>query len=185
MTVGGMTRAAARRRWRAVLATVALSCVGVLAWQQCRLRALTRLAMSDPLTGLLNRRGWERAVRLVGNRDALVCVVDLTGLKRANERGHAAGDMLIRSGARCLAGVARHGDSVARLGGDEFGLVACSPADRNPEAFAARVRAAFARDGISAVVGAASSASEGSIDAAVRAADRALTAARRTGREDG
>ena len=79
-------------------------------------------ALTDPLTGLLNRRGLVRAVserRQV--RSVAVLSVDVDGLKRVNDtKGHAAGDTLILTVAGALAELVRSDDVAARVGGDEF-----------------------------------------------------------------
>jgi diguanylate cyclase (GGDEF)-like protein len=89
---------------------------------------LRGLASIDPLTGLLNRRGFRRALhRLVesadGERTAYLILLDLDHLKRLNDtHGHPVGDEALRRFAERLAGGARAGDVVARLGGDEFAV---------------------------------------------------------------
>lgn len=89
--------------------------------------ALHRQATRDPLTGLLNRRGFlavaptrMRAAEREGH-DILLLYADIDGLKRVNDTlGHDAGDRAIREAAGVLREVLRASDSVARLGGDEF-----------------------------------------------------------------
>ena len=90
---------------------------------------LERRASTDPLTALSNRGGWDGIVDTAesdlrrGERVA-VALFDLDGLKDVNDvHGHAAGDELLRSFARLLAGVARSTDFVARIGGDEFAVL--------------------------------------------------------------
>jgi diguanylate cyclase (GGDEF)-like protein len=88
------------------------------------------MADHDPLTGLLNRRSFERAlsrhaagIRRYGSTGALL-VLDLDGFKHVNDtHGHVAGDELIISCARALAGRLRATDVLARLGGDEFAVL--------------------------------------------------------------
>jgi diguanylate cyclase len=85
---------------------------------------------TDPMTGVLNRRGWELAmaqeqarIARTGGASAVV-LVDLDGLKRVNDSlGHEAGDALIVRCARVLAGQVRARDVVGRLGGDEFAML--------------------------------------------------------------
>lgn len=83
------------------------------------------LAYTDTLSGLPNRRAFEdRAARLRDFSDAkplAVLMMDLDGFKRVNDsKGHEAGDRILASTARAIAGGLREGDFVARLGGDEF-----------------------------------------------------------------
>ncbi len=97
-------------------------------------------AETDTLTGLLNRRGWERWLSREEERfrrfgdPACVVMMDLDGLKRVNDtEGHDAGDAYLRRTADSLRSVTRRGDPVARLGGDEFAMVATvGPEDAGP-----------------------------------------------------
>jgi diguanylate cyclase (GGDEF)-like protein len=97
-------------------------------------------AETDTLTGLLNRRGWERWLAREEERfrrfgdPASVVMMDLDGLKRVNDtEGHEAGDAYLRRAAETLRSVTRRGDPVARLGGDEFAMVATlDPDDVGP-----------------------------------------------------
>jgi diguanylate cyclase (GGDEF)-like protein len=81
----------------------------------------------DPLTELLNRRGFERElkrsvayVKRYGTSAALI-YLDLDDFKPVNDRhGHAAGDAVLRAAAVALGAQVRASDVVARLGGDEF-----------------------------------------------------------------
>lgn len=91
---------------------------------------LRRLAASDPLTGILNRRGFEEATeRSIANvrRYGLpltVAIADLDHFKTVNDRfGHAAGDIALQRFAALVHGEIRSGDIFARIGGEEFGLV--------------------------------------------------------------
>lgn len=92
---------------------------------------LTKAAVRDELTGLLNRRGFlEQATRevLLANRHkrplALI-YVDLDGMKEINDRlGHAAGDRALADTADLLRVTFRLSDLIARLGGDEFAVLA-------------------------------------------------------------
>ena len=87
-------------------------------------QALMAQALSDPLTGLPNRRGLteqlERALNQHEQRLALI-FCDLDRFKEVNDRyGHAAGDALLLELSRRLQTVLRGSDTLARLGGDEF-----------------------------------------------------------------
>lgn len=80
-------------------------------------------AYTDTLTGLRNRRAFDRIVdRLLSDRVPFaLCHVDLDYFKSVNDRlGHAAGDHVLRSVARTLIETTRQSDTVARVGGDEF-----------------------------------------------------------------
>ena len=97
---------------------------------RARIAELETHAASDPLTEVMNRRGFERElqracayVRRYGVPAALV-YLDLDGFKPVNDRhGHAAGDAVLKAVAAALTGSVRASDTVARLGGDEFGLI--------------------------------------------------------------
>ncbi|WP_375270633.1 diguanylate cyclase [Sphingomonas sp.] len=82
-------------------------------------------ATTDPLTGLLNRRGLEQRLRaLPPECPCGVMLVDLDGFKQVNDRlGHDAGDAILVESAERLRASVRQGDLVARLGGDEFAVV--------------------------------------------------------------
>lgn len=86
---------------------------------------LAQAARTDPLTGLLNRRGLDE---LLARTDRLpagcVASIDLNDLKPLNDRyGHAAGDVAIQLVARALRTLFRVTDPILRLGGDEFAVV--------------------------------------------------------------
>lgn len=93
-------------------------------------RRMDRLALTDPLTGTLNRRGitesLERALRRATRRGAHVSIVaiDLDGLREVNNRhGHGAGDEMLEAVSRHWIENVRAHDTIGRTGGDEFLLV--------------------------------------------------------------
>ncbi|HEX5102714.1 MAG TPA: GGDEF domain-containing protein [Pirellulaceae bacterium] len=91
-------------------------------------KVLRHLALSDPLTGLPNRRAWDQqlAERLSGAGQGEWCValLDVDQLHDLNDqRGLLEGDACLRRIADRLTGLVRRGDFVARLGGDEFGVL--------------------------------------------------------------
>jgi diguanylate cyclase (GGDEF)-like protein len=91
---------------------------------------MRHLADHDPLTGLLNRRGFSAALqsqvahaRRYGPCGALL-MLDLDGFKAVNDaQGHDAGDQLLVQVAEELRQCLRETDAVARLGGDEFAII--------------------------------------------------------------
>jgi diguanylate cyclase (GGDEF)-like protein len=92
------------------------------------------MSVSDPLTGLPNRRHLSALLPEVLNDNSPVCVgvIDLDGFKHVNdEYGYLQGDGVLQEVAGMLERVCRRGDSVVRLGGDEFVMVlrATSPGD--------------------------------------------------------
>ena len=105
--------------------------------------ALNREAMTDPLTGLLNRRGMTDALLEYAQswRDGAgagaVLYLDIDRFKQINDTmGHDVGDALIKAFADRLRGVVRSSDKVARQGGDEFVILLSAP---NAEAVAKRI----------------------------------------------
>lgn len=110
---------------------------GSAAWLQAVIDGLCELSSRDALTGLPNRRHFERALDREVDRVArtgeptLVLVLDIDHFKRVNDNwGHAAGDEVIRAVARALAEAVRPMDTVARMGGEEFAAILpnCPPA---------------------------------------------------------
>ena len=101
-----------------------------LARAEAKIAALEALADVDPLTGVLNRRGFERELKRslayvarYGVSAALL-YVDLDGFKTVNDRhGHSVGDRMLRQVARALVGRVRASDIVGRLGGDELAVL--------------------------------------------------------------
>ena len=111
-----------------------------------RLR-LARQALTDPLTGLPNRRAWDQALsqRLAAASDSpgrlCVAIFDLDHFKQVNDRhGHTVGDEVLRAAGRVISGSLRSDDFVARLGGDEFGLLLSLPDRATAAALVERVR---------------------------------------------
>src|SRR5438093_3775492 len=104
---------------------------------------MVQLAERDPLTGLANRRAFDRELRQLsasGAPGALV-VIDLDGFKQVNDRfGHQRGDAVLRDVGRELRRRVRAGDVVARLGGDEFAVVLRGANPERAEAVGADLR---------------------------------------------
>lgn len=93
-------------------------------------KQLAHQASHDDLTGLANRREFERIlIKFInsaepGKREHTLCYMDLDQFKIVNDTcGHIAGDELLRQFAGILRGRIRDTDTVARLGGDEFGVL--------------------------------------------------------------
>jgi len=117
-----------------VLATALVAVPLAVSALMAELRSMVRvsgdLAVHDPLTGALNRRGVVAeadAVHAVTSRmgtPTAVVAIDLDGFKQVNDsQGHAAGDELLVGLVRAWQGGLRAGDVLARTGGDEFLLV--------------------------------------------------------------
>jgi diguanylate cyclase (GGDEF)-like protein len=138
-------------------------------------------ALVDELTGLFNRRGWDRLTEREEARAAryghgsTVFMMDVDGLKRKNDtEGHAAGDQLLCRVSDCVRGVVREHDVAARLGGDEFAVLAVESDAEQARALQERLEAAFAEAGIGISIGLAHRDYYGGIPAAVGRADAAM-----------
>jgi diguanylate cyclase (GGDEF)-like protein len=94
-------------------------------------RKLQKLALTDPLTGLLNRRGFFEKTQLIIDRvesgaceGSAVFIVDIDHFKLINDSyGHHVGDIILKNLARELTSSLRTGDIVGRVGGEEFAIV--------------------------------------------------------------
>lgn len=128
------------RSWRNKGTTVALlrnaynkleDAEKLIAEQERRIRALEDIASTDPLTGLINRRGFEKffdaeraRIRRGHSPGALFVLIDLDKFKPINDtHGHPAGDACLRLVADILVKSIRITDGAARFGGDEFALL--------------------------------------------------------------
>lgn len=93
-------------------------------------RQMSYQATHDALTGLINRRDFERRCEEAierghrGDGQHVLCYLDLDRFKAVNDTsGHIAGDSMLREVAKLLRDAVRDSDTVARLGGDEFGML--------------------------------------------------------------
>jgi diguanylate cyclase (GGDEF)-like protein/PAS domain S-box-containing protein len=159
--------------------------------------AAQQLAMSDPLTGLLNRRGLEAAmarafaVKSPAGAIALLAI-DLDRFKEVNDSlGHEAGDRVLHHVGRVIAAAVRRSDLVGRLGGDEFlaVLIDVGPPQQTLQIardIIARLEAAIDLQGTAVRVGASigialSAGHEDSPAALLRRADAAMYASKQAG----
>ncbi|MBN9290805.1 MAG: EAL domain-containing protein [Hyphomicrobium denitrificans] len=124
----------------AILLPPALKCILLVPGHQylglgalavsCEAREETeRVAMTDGLTGIANRRAFMARLNALNNRAGAksfsIFYIDLDRFKSVNDAlGHAVGDALLKSVSARITGLVREGDLVARLGGDEFAIVA-------------------------------------------------------------
>jgi diguanylate cyclase len=155
-----------------------------------RLEATVREAETDPLTGLRNRRAWQRACEVEETRHhrlgdhASVIVLDLDGLKQVNDReGHVAGDALLRRAAEVLQTSTRLTDVVARLGGDEFAVLCPQTTESEVGPLVDRLRALLAEAGVPAAIGAATLEQTGTMADAEALADAAMYVDKRQRRD--
>ena len=123
-----------------------------LAAVRSRMAALELRAEIDPLTDVVNRRGFERELKRAlayvkrhGTSTALI-YVDLDQFKSVNDRhGHGAGDSVLKAVAMVLTRHVRASDLVARLGGDEFAMLLWNLDASEAQAKARSLEAAIGR----------------------------------------
>lgn len=132
-----------------VVSIAGMSGIGALslALNQSRLaRGHRRDAMTDSLTGLLNRRAlFEQFGSAPLDRFTAVLVFDLDQFKGINDRyGHSVGDEVLRQFATIVSACLRASDTPARLGGEEFAAVLSRTADDRARQIAERIRKEFA-----------------------------------------
>jgi diguanylate cyclase (GGDEF)-like protein len=150
---------------------------------------LERLARTDELTGLPNRRDWEERLpselaRSTRARKSLcVAMLDLDHFKAYNdERGHQAGDRLLADASQAWLAALRPYDVLARYGGEEFSLLLPDVDVDNAVALVGRLRAATP-EGVTCSAGIAEWDGEEDAAALVGRADASLYEAKRAGRD--
>ena len=154
---------------------------------------LRQQVITDHLTGVCNRRGFEEALVAAHQGGmASLLLIDLDDFKAVNDRlGHEAGDLVLAEVGRRLLGLVSSSDCVARVGGDEFSIILAAAGAERAQETAARVvghlGAVFdvgsALVHIGASVGAACSDATCTTPRALKVkADTALYAAKRAGR---
>lgn len=146
--VGRLGRTFVRRGWVLELRMLATALSGALV-QRDLLRRLEHLSMSDPLTGLGNRRAFDEALAIETARARRaggsmgVVILDVDHFKQFNDRhGHQAGDDALVTVAEVLAREARAEDRACRIGGEEFALLLPGADTAAAAAVAERVRRA-------------------------------------------
>lgn len=163
-------------------------------------RALKETSIRDPLTGLCNRREFDRRLR----DELLRCkryrhplsllMLDLDHFKAINDgHGHPVGDKVLREVADIVKHALRASDELARYGGEEFAVILPETADSGAQVLAERIRVAVAghtlaiddrrRINVTVSIGLANFPDDAGTDAKlIAAADSALYAAKRAGR---
>ncbi|HVO87325.1 MAG TPA: diguanylate cyclase [Casimicrobiaceae bacterium] len=161
---------------------------------------LERLALTDSLTGLLNRRALIESLRREmargHRRSELVSLIifDIDHFKEVNDRyGHAAGDAALQRVAQIAAATVRESDILSRYGGEEFVVVAPDTDAASATRLAERLRVAMRSTDVelngrsvrlTASFGVTTLGTEdGEADQALRRADEALYAAKAAGRD--
>jgi diguanylate cyclase len=156
-------------------------------------------ALLDPLSGLKNRRGFERAVHAIlasgETEEVALLLVDVDRFKTLNDTyGHLLGDKVLRAVAHILQTNIKGRDVAARLGGDELAVLLPGTTERGAEALAEQIRVAVAAgrihraDGqdlkgiVTVSIGIAVGKPTESFEALMERADAALYRSKREGR---
>jgi diguanylate cyclase (GGDEF)-like protein len=156
---------------------------------QANAATLTELSELDPLTGLANRRVWDRelprsidAARRAG-RVLAVAMIDFDLFKQLNDaKGHAAGDQVLRGAAANWSRHLRNGDLLARVGGEEFAVLLPGADESTAMEVVERIRAACPRP-MTCSAGIAVLHPDESAKDVVERADQALYEAKERGRD--
>lgn len=158
--------------------------------QQEQSRKLERFkaeALTDELTQLYNRRGWEQLLQAEEERSrryghsSAIYMVDLDGLKEVNDTyGHQAGDQLIQRAAQALRHSVRTEDVVARLGGDEFAILTIETSEAEAESLLTRIQQALQNAQVDASIGFALRLPATGLREAFRLADQHMYAHKRS-----
>lgn len=159
---------------------------------QAKIGRLNRQALTDPLTGLANRRAMDEELQMLqlSGRVYSVLSVDIDYFKRVNDTfGHDKGDLAIRQVAQILMEQSRTADLACRAGGEEFLLILPDTGQDAATLIAERVRQAVASSEIPVVghitvsIGVASCAGEAiECEAVLKLADECLYRAKEMGR---
>lgn len=158
----------------------------------------TKLAITDNLTGLYNRRAieehsvlfFEQSTRMSDSPIVLICMMDIDHFKKINDTyGHAVGDEAIKAVANVLRREFRKSDLLGRIGGDEFLVIFHANSIDNAKKLGDRMCKAMAKETIcnglinlTVSVGCVELRPEDNFETAVKRSDKALYEAKRQGR---
>ncbi len=171
--------------------------IAAMTRREARLRAdLARVAQTDPLTDLLNRRAFNPALEALiaeavgGGPPVSVAMFDIDHFKRFNdEHGHIAGDNALCRVADLLREHSKQDDLVARFGGEEFAVILPAADAQGARSYAERVGQVLRDDGIDSELALSVSAGiatfdekSATLDTLLARADAALYAAKNAGR---
>ena len=156
------------------------------------------LALTDPLTGLLNRRGFDQQMQRIGQGSLTGCtllIVDIDHFKAINDaHGHLLGDKVIVAVANVLRGCIGDRGPIARIGGEEFAVLLSHTSSAGGVELAERIRAAVERGkirradteesigNVTVSLGLATCADKEQFEAMIARADRALYQSKAAGR---
>jgi diguanylate cyclase (GGDEF)-like protein len=146
---------------------------------------LTDEALTDPLTGVPNRRAWDAQLQdaLSEQQPVAVAMLDIDHFKQFNDTyGHPAGDRLLREATSAWRAEMRPRDFLARLGGEEFALLLTGTDVRTAEAMVERIRARMP-GGATCSAGVALRIGSDTAAELLSRADRALYEAKQSGRD--
>lgn len=159
------------------------------------LETIRHLSLTDPLTGLFNRRALmdklneECALLARYDTEVSFALIDIDRFKEYNDaHGHPAGDELLEAVARLIQGKSRTTDLVARYGGDEFAVIFRNTGIEGAQRLAERIRNAiedhiWPLGGVTVSIGIATGSTGMSTpDELIEAADRALYRSKQAGR---
>jgi diguanylate cyclase len=167
-----------------------------------RLREELELAQGqaciDPLTGLLNRRGFDRELRLIidqGLERCSVVIIDIDHFKQINDtHGHLFGDRVLAAMAQVMKASIDGRGHVARIGGEEFAMMLTSTSAAGALGFAERIRAAVEQGrikradndetvgGVTVSIGIATHIEDEALEQLLERADKALYRSKQDGR---
>ncbi|MCQ0989251.1 GGDEF domain-containing protein [Jiella marina] len=179
--------------WSAMLLSYLL-----IAWnREKRESSLERLADTDFLTGIANRRAFSSRARAMiagssPNEEVALLVLDIDHFKQVNDtHGHAFGDEILQCLASAVSERVSRKDVFARLGGEEFAILlkgrtaasAAAEAETIRTSFAAAVSRRHAGLELSVSIGLATTRQAGSLELLMELADGALYEAKRSGRD--
>jgi diguanylate cyclase (GGDEF)-like protein len=182
------------------LAILAMSMAALMSLMLVRdiIRSLTKASHTDPLSGLLNRRGFlEEAKPFIdasrgATRNVFLAIADIDHFKAVNDtHGHETGDRVIQAFGAMLDTLASEGARVARIGGEEFALIFNSPNAALARLYCESIRTAAevgaagkdeALPRFTASFGVAALVSGESFESLMRRADLALYGAKQGGR---
>lgn len=159
---------------------------------------LINLATIDELTGLFNRRAFNRmseeqiARSKRREEEISILLMDLDNFKMINDQyGHHAGDLILKEFSSVVQKNTRHGDIIGRVGGEEFCILLSATDAMQAFHIADRIRLAFAQSAVltqgihistTLSIGIAVLAMDEPLEKAIRRSDRALYAAKNAGR---